>query len=103
MPSPFLKRLEDNLAPIYGKGMAPFVLRRTLRRLAKDEATVGLEELKAILVDLERDSLARIYGASAPVLAAEITKHVHRGSVVDVETVRKLHRTDAVDRARELI
>lgn len=103
MPSPFLKRLEENLAPIYGKGMAPFVLRRSLRRLEKAEEAVGLEELKGILADLERDSLARIYGANAPLLAAEIARHVHRGSVVDVETVRKLQRTDAVDRARELI
>lgn len=103
MPSPFLKRLEENLAPIYGKGMAPFVLRRALRRIAKDEETVGLDELKTILGDLERDSLARIYGANAGLLAAEITKHVHRGSVVDVDTVRRLQRADAVGRARELI
>ena len=104
MASPLLRRLEENLAPLFGRGMAPYVLRRALRHLGKDEDKVTDLEIPDVLEQIRKGSLERIYGANARVVAEEITMHVRRGTVLDAETVKKLHRWDsAVGRAQELI
>lgn len=84
--------------------MAPYVLRRALRHLGKDEREITDLEVGDVLEQVRKGSLERIYGANARVVAEEISMHIRRGTVLDAETVKKLHRWDsAVGRAQELI
>lgn len=104
MPSPLLRRLEDNLAPLFGRGMAPYVLRRALRHLGKQEEDVTDLDVSAVLAQIQRGSLERIYGPNARLVADEIARHLKRGTVLDATTARAFHQWDnAVTRARELI
>lgn len=104
MAAPLLRRLEENLAPIFGRGMAPYVVRRALRRMDKNEESVVDREVDDLLRLIERESLERVYGAGAIPLAAEISMHVHRGTVIDAETVKRFKRGEtALARARELL
>jgi hypothetical protein len=84
--------------------MAPFVVRRALRHLDLDEEKVTDLEVPAVLEQVRKGSLERIYGANARVVAEEIAMHLRRGTVIDAETVKRLHRWDsALGRAQELI
>lgn len=102
--APLLRRLEENLAPLFGRGMAPYVIRRALRHLGKEEAAVTDLDVPSVLEQIRKGSLERIYGANARQVVEEISMHLHRGSVLDADTVKRLHRWDsAVGRAQELI
>ncbi|MBI4394474.1 MAG: hypothetical protein HY556_11875 [Euryarchaeota archaeon] len=104
MVAPLLRRLEENLAPIFGRGMAPYVIRRALRRMNKNEESVVDREVDDLLRLIERESLERVYGAGAIPLAAEISMHVHRGTIIGADTVKTLKRGEsALARARELL
>lgn len=104
MAGPLLRLLEENLAPFYGRHMAPFVVRRALRHLGKSEDQISDRDLLALLGQIERSSLDRIYGANARLIAAEVAQAVHRGQVIDERVARRFHHgATATERARELI
>lgn len=84
--------------------MAPFVVKRALRHIGTTEEELRDIDIDKVIAQIERGSLERIYGGAARQVAAEITHHVHRGTTLDAETVKRFVRPDsAVDRARELI
>lgn len=104
MVPPLLRRLEENLALVFGRGMAPFVIRRALRKMGKSEESLQDRDVVEVLREIEYSSLERIYGASARLVAAEVSKHVHRGTTIELATVRSfVHGTTATARAQELL
>lgn len=103
MPSPLLRLLEENLAPLFGRGMAPFVLRRAARGLGKREDELTDLEVLSLVDHLRKSTLDRIYGPNAGRVAELIVRHVKRGTVLDPEAVKGLHSWNALSRAQELI